>query len=548
MILCKNDDSLLTVESIALIQSLQERYRNKLLLTGLAALQSPAVQTRQLTFLNPAGGKEDYFIGRHHVLIRRAPKKSLTTRDHLLFIARHIELYADEIDQLVAILPDVPLAELRKNDKAWRIFAYLKKHILGEEIQSKKSIGRRMIDLGDITSPRTVHDNILHVRDGLLLPSYRSKSIIWTPRIVEVPATVAVDRRRDESEAYFKARSIRPLFHKFCRYASRLESAASAKIEGYDARVEAFALSQKLRERMRIDISLRANLNMDNLHRDIVQLSKEPLTIDLLCNLQKSIVWNTWRGEEEMIDKTPGYLRPFGEVVAERSKAGHDNIIFVAPKHSDVESLLRELIDFYYRARSSMHPLDLAALFKCQLVVIHPFGDGNGRLARWCFQSILIREQYIESVHQAPISHIFLGEKDRYYDEIARVDRAVMKSVSWELEKESQRYKAVYDDPGVYRSLDYSSWLAYSQDAFMRAIDFSMEEHAVFERTERILEVFERGREEPLGVGQRHEALRAIDIGLRHEWGRKTERRLRNNGLDEKEVARLRALVHERAG
>ena len=114
------------MESIDLIQALQERYRNKLILTGLAALQSPAVQTKQLTLLNPAGGKEDYFIGRHHVLIRRTRKKSLTTRDHLLFIARHIELFADEIDQLAAILPDVPLAELKKNDKAWRIFAYLK--------------------------------------------------------------------------------------------------------------------------------------------------------------------------------------------------------------------------------------------------------------------------------------------------------------------------------------------------------------------------------------------------------------------------------------
>jgi hypothetical protein len=285
---------------------------------------------------------------------------------------------------------------------------------------------------------------------------------------------------------------------------------------------------------------------VDNLHRDIAQLSKEPLSIEFMCHLQKAIVAETWKNKEEMVDKAPGILRPFDEVVVDREQAGKDNVVSVAPKHTDVPMLLRELIDFYHRKRTSMHPLDLAALFTCQLVVIHPFGDGNGRLARWLFQSLLIRERYIESVHQAPISHIFLMEKNRYYDELARMDGIVMQSVSWELDPASRRYRAIYDDPGIYRALDYSSWLAYAHDAFVRAIDFSMEEHAIFERTERILEAFEKGRTEPLDTGQRHEMLRAIDIGLRHEWGKKTGKRLSNNGIADSEIARLKALVHER--
>lgn len=535
------------MESIDLIQSLQERYRGKLMLTGLAALQNPAVQTRQLTFLNPAGGKEDYFIGRHHILIRRTKEKSLTAKDHIIFIARHIELYADEIDQLATILPDVHLADLKENDKAWRIFAYLKKNILGEEIARKKSIGRRMIDIGDIASTETIRDNVLHVRDGLLVFSFRQKSAIWEPRIDRVPNPTAVDGKRLESEQYFKKNSLRPLFHKFCRYASRLESAASAKIEGYDARIDAAALGSKIQQRMKRDLALRANLNVDNLHRDIVQLSKEPVSVEFLCHLQKAIVAETWKDKGEMADKAPGVLRPFDEVVVDRERAGRDNVVYVAPKHTDVPLLLQELIDFYHRKRNAMHPLDLAALVTCQLVVIHPFGDGNGRLARWLFQSILIRERYIESVHQAPVSHIFVEEKNRYYDELKRVDGQVMKVVTWELDQKSLRYRALYDDPGVYRSLDYSSWLAYVHDVFVRSIDFSIEEHAIFERTERILEVFEKVRTPPLDAGQRHELLRAIDIGLRQEWGKKTEQRLSNNGLDDKEIARLKALVYERA-
>jgi hypothetical protein len=535
------------MESIDLIQDLRERYRGKLLLTGLAALQSPAVQTKQLTFLNPAGGKEDYFIGRHHVLIRRTRAKALTVTDHLLFIARHIELYADEIDQIAAILPDIALADIRENDKAWRIFAYLKKQILGEEIPRKKSIGRRTIDIGDVTSAQTVRDSVLHVRDGLLALAFQQKGAIWTPGVERFPDPAAADDAHNRSEQYFRKTSLRPLFHKFCRYASRLESAASAKIEGYDARIDAAALGARMRERLKRNLALRANLNMDNLHRDIAQLSREPLSIELLCHLQRAIVAETWKDKDEMADKAPGILRPFDEVIVDRAQAGRENVIYVAPKHADVRPLLQELIELYHRKRSAMHPLDLAALFKCQLVVIHPFGDGNGRLARWCFQSILIREQYIQSVYQAPVSHIFLEEKDSYYDELARVDGIVMKNVKWELDAASRRYRAIYDDPGVYRTLDYSSWLAYAHNVFVRAIDFSMEEHAIFERTERILEAFEKGRTEVLDTGQRHEMLRAIDIGLRQEWGKKTEKRLSNNGLADKEIARLKTLVHERA-
>lgn len=514
-----------------------------MLLTGLAAIQSPVVQTKQLTFFNPAGRKEDFFIGRHHVLIRRTTKKSLTTKDHLLFIARHVELYADEIDQLAAILPDIFLGDMEQNDRAWRIFAYLKRHLLNEHVTNKKSIGRRTIDIGDITSQATVRDTDLHVRDALLVPTHSLKKAIWIPRVEIFPDPTVADDKRKVSEEYFKARSIKPLFHKFCRYASRLESAASAKIEGYDARVESASLSDKLQRKMKINVALRANLNMDNLHRDIEQLSRESLSIELLCHLQKAIVWETWKDKEEMTDKTPGIIRPFDEVIVDRSRVEKENVIFVAPKYGDVASLLRELIDFYHRMRGSMHPLDLAAVFKCQLVVIHPFGDGNGRLARWCFQSILIREKYIESVHQAPVSHIFLDEKNRYYDELARVDRTVMSKVTYELDRKSFRYRAIYDDPAVYRSLDYSSWLAYIHDVFARAIDFSMDEHRIFERTERILEKFEKSRTEQFTAGQKHEILRAIDIGLRREWGKKTEKRLINNGLNETDISHLKSLI-----
>jgi len=473
------------MEALQVIEKIQSDSKNKLILTGLAALQYPTVLTHQITFFNPSGGKKDYYVGAYHILIRRAPRKKLETKDHLLFVARHIELYASEIDPLLPVLQDISLKDIEKNDRAWRIFAYLRSRLLQEPISRKKNIGRRYIDLGDILSPIAVNDKVLHIRDALLVPN-RLKKSFWSPIISKIADRAEVEGGLKRNKDYFRSKKIRPLFHRFARYVSRLESAASAKIEGYDARHDEFiavqTLGARLQKRMKTDLDLRAHLNMDNLHRDLGNLSKEPLTLDLLLTVQKAIVKDTWRNEEEKVDKTPGLLREFDEVIVDRGKAGDDNVVYIAPRHQDVGILLEELIDTYHHARSRLYPLDLAALFKAQLAIIHPFGDENGRLTRWCFLYILMRERLIESIHQSPISHIFLQEKNRYYDELLKVDQPVMRAASCSIDPATHRYQVCYSSPDIYRTLDYSSWIAYVHDAFLRALNFSVEEHRIFEK------------------------------------------------------------------
>ncbi len=372
------------MEAFHLIRQVQAQHKDKLILPGLAALQYPTVQTHRLTFFNPGGGKKEYFVNRYHILIRRAPKGKVGIRDHLLFMARHIELYANEVELLKPIIAEIDMQEFSQHDRAWRLFAYLKHHLLAEPIPSKKTIGRRYIDLGDIHSPDTIKDKTLYLRDALLIPPHQKQSQ-WSPQVDTIPGRFKIASSLERSAEYFHAREIRPLFHRFARYASKLESAASAKIEGYDARVEMETLSSKIQKKMQSNISLRANLNMDNLHRDLPSLSKTTFSLDLLLSIQEAIVKATWRDENESIDKTPGAFRPFDEVIVDGSAIDKENIVYIAPKHGDVEILMRELIDFYYSSRNTLHPLELAAIFKCQLTVIHPFGDGNGRLARWCF-------------------------------------------------------------------------------------------------------------------------------------------------------------------
>jgi hypothetical protein len=259
--------------------------------------------------------------------------------------------------------------------------------------------------------------------------------------------------------------------------------------------------------------------------------------------VQKAIVKDTWRNEAEKVDKTPGRIRNFDEVIVNRGRIGDDNVIYIAPKHNDVKLLLEELIDFYHRERTNLHPLELAALFKAQLTIIHPFGDGNGRLTRWCFLYILLREKLIENVHQAPISHIFLQERKRYYDELLFVDKPVMKEARYVIDPTTHRYHVSYPSADIYRTLDYSSWLDYVHDAFCRALTFSIEEHRIFEKVRTTYAAFEKKIGGELGPSQQHEVNRAIDIGLKAAWGKKTEKRLLNNGFENSQIQMLKELL-----
>ncbi len=530
------------MESTQILNQIQEDYSRRLILTGLAALQYPAVVTKQLTFFNPSGNKEDYFIGTHHVFIRRLTKKKIEAQDHLLFIARHIELYAREMDLVANLLPEISLGDFKDRDRAWRIFAYLKKHLLKESVPLKNSIGRRYIDFGDIQNPRTLTDSVLHIRDALLVPNYLRKAA-WVPKIANPPPRAELERTFQESRAYFSEKKLRPLFHRFCRYAGRLESAASAKIEGYDASLAPESLKNKIQKRLKKHPALQANLNLDNLHRDLPSLSKQPFSLEFLKTIQRAIVKDTWQNEVEKIDKTPGTFRPFDEVIVDRGGVQDDNVVYIAPRAEDVEGLLEELVDFYYQSRANSHPLDLAALVKCQLAIIHPFGDGNGRLARWCFFYILVKEGLLDSAHQAPISHIFLEEKNRYYDELAKVDRSVMSCATYDIDPATRRYRARYESADIYRHFDYSSWLTYTYDAFIRALRFSMEEHEVFEKTQAIFQEFQKKVGLEFSPNQQHEIVRAVDIGLQKQWGKKTEKRLENNGIPADQVTILREIL-----
>ncbi len=94
-----------------------------------------------------------------------------------------------------------------------------------------------------------------------------------------------------------------------------------------------------------------------------------------------------------------------------------DRCIFMAPPPDMVEPLMLQLFDWMKENSGTIHPLILSCVFHYEFVFIHPFSDGNGRMAR-LWQTIMLTEwnpvfQYI------PLESQIETFQDGYYNAIA---------------------------------------------------------------------------------------------------------------------------------
>lgn len=95
-----------------------------------------------------------------------------------------------------------------------------------------------------------------------------------------------------------------------------------------------------------------------------------------------------------------------------------DQCIFMAPPARMVPQLMNDLFDWMKEAHSSVHPLILSSVFHYEFVFIHPFSDGNGRMARLWHTAIL--SQWKPVFEYIPIESRIEKSQDEYYEAIAR--------------------------------------------------------------------------------------------------------------------------------
>lgn len=133
---------------------------------------------------------------------------------------------------------------------------------------------------------------------------------------------------------------------------------------------------------------------------DEMAKKKGAITLEEVLRLHKTVT-------HELIEKEKvGNFRPGDVYVLDDLGDGREMLRFKAPPAPEVKGLVDELLAWLSKSKTeSAHPIIRAAVLHLQFVSIHPFTDGNGRVARlltqlqlyrdnWDFRRILVLEDY----------------------------------------------------------------------------------------------------------------------------------------------------------
>lgn len=147
-----------------------------------------------------------------------------------------------------------------------------------------------------------------------------------------------------------------------------------------------------------------------------------PLDLELILKIHQGVT------DKLLPPHQSGKLRQLSVVVNDIKTR---QIAYLAPDVVDVLPLLNDLIDFVKTNQSQLDPLILAGIFHKQLILIHPFMDGNGRSTRLLTKVLLAKLGLntfklfsFENYYNQNITKYFasVGERGNYYEIVKNLD------------------------------------------------------------------------------------------------------------------------------
>lgn len=133
---------------------------------------------------------------------------------------------------------------------------------------------------------------------------------------------------------------------------------------------------------------------------DEMSKQKQHITLEEVLNLHGMVIAGLIEREKT------GQFRPGDVYVVDDLGGGKEKVRFKAPDAEEVPKLINDLLKWLEISKESgIHPIVRAGILHLQFVTIHPFTDGNGRIARlltqlqlyrddWDFRKILVLEDF----------------------------------------------------------------------------------------------------------------------------------------------------------
>jgi Fic family protein len=117
------------------------------------------------------------------------------------------------------------------------------------------------------------------------------------------------------------------------------------------------------------------------------------------------------------ISKNPGNWRPGPIYIRNEAK---NETVYEAPPAELIPNLISELMNYINGKQDSEHMLVKSAMAHLNLVMVHPFSDGNGRMAR-CLHTLAFSSRGISDPTFSSIEEYLGRNTQDYYDVLALV-------------------------------------------------------------------------------------------------------------------------------
>ncbi len=160
-----------------------------------------------------------------------------------------------------------------------------------------------------------------------------------------------------------------------------------------------------------------------------------PFTGDLVCRIHRGVMQGL------LPDHQVGQWRR-EPVVVNDPRTGE--LIYLPPDVTDVARLMDQLVTFVQAHRDLLDPILLAGLVHRQLVVIHPFIDGNGRTTRLVTKHLLA-DMGLNTFNLLSFENYYNQDVTRYFHHVG--------------------LQGNYDD--LVDGLDFTAWLTYFADGIL---------------------------------------------------------------------------------
>jgi Fic family protein len=157
---------------------------------------------------------------------------------------------------------------------------------------------------------------------------------------------------------------------------------------------------------------------------DYIRTTDERISLELIKELHRIVFKNS--------KHFAGDFRAKGVEVVVADALGH--VVHRGAPSQQIESLLKEIVQWYNQNKTKCPPLVLAAVVHNQFEVVHPFQDGNGRVGRLLLNNILLK-------HNLPPLNIELKNRTQYYAALQAYEKE--KNIRPTLELMLKEYRAL---------------------------------------------------------------------------------------------------------